>query len=92
MFIHLGGDTVVRQRAILAIFDLRVTGAPASHYFLGAARRAGRLVALSDSQAKSMVVTDAAVYLSPISAATLKKRADFLREKEEPTVVRPANA
>jgi hypothetical protein len=38
---------------------------------------------VSEGNAKSFIVTDKMVYLSAISAVTLKKRANFLNDSED---------
>lgn len=79
MFLHLGGDVIVRLKNVIAIFDLEVAGAPASKEYLQIAKDEGFLVDISEGSPKSFVTTDRKVYLSPISSVTLKKRTAFIR-------------
>lgn len=80
MFLHLGADVVVSVKAIIAILDLRTAGgAQGTQDFLAQRRRQRRVVDIADGEAKSLVLTDERVYLSPISSLTLKKRSDALR-------------
>lgn len=79
MFLHLGGDVIVRLKNVIAIFDLEVAGAPASKEYLQIAKDEGFLVDVSEGTPKSFVTTDRKVYLSPISSVTLKKRTAFIR-------------
>ncbi|MCL2106074.1 MAG: DUF370 domain-containing protein [Oscillospiraceae bacterium] len=80
MYLHLGADTVVRQSEIIGIFDLDTTTVSKhSRDFLGSAQKRGGIVSLGEDLPKSFIVTRARsgqlVYLSPLSAATLAKRA-----------------
>ncbi len=80
MFLHLGGNTIVRTKDVVAILNAE------NHRGNHAAQLA--IKAPSDATAtkntgeetKSFVITDKAVYLSPISSGTLKKRAEYLAE------------
>lgn len=78
MFLHLGADTVVPLREVIAINDLKHTPAKANVAFIAKMRQADMIVDVSDNQAKSFVITDSKIYLSAISALTLKKRANHL--------------
>lgn len=82
MFLHLGGDMIVRLTEVVAILDYRVARAAASKEYLQLARSEGRLYDVSDGEAKSFVIAKDAVYLSPISSTTLKKRALFMNHLE----------
>jgi hypothetical protein len=78
MFLHVGGEVVVNLRRVVAIFNLRGAvaedrGAPSLIRQLQAGRT---LYDLAGENAKSLVLTDNALYLSPIHATTLKKRAE----------------
>ncbi|MCL5045794.1 MAG: DUF370 domain-containing protein [Actinobacteria bacterium] len=79
MFLHLGGDVIIRLKDVIAILDLEVAGAPASKEYLQIAKDEGFLVDISEGSPKSFVTTDRKVYLSPISSVTLKKRTAFIR-------------
>lgn len=81
MFLHLGGDAVVPTREIIAILDIKLAvqrkdTRKDTGDFLKVAEEEGFLVDISDSSPKSFVITTKHVYLSPISPATLKKRAE----------------
>ena len=82
MYLHLGQDVIVHTRDILGIFDLDTASAAArTREYLARAERAGRVVNVSTELPKSFIVTagpKAAVYISPISAATLLKRSAVL--------------
>lgn len=75
MFLHLGADTVVPLREVIAINDLKHAQSKANGIFIKNMRAENKVVDVSDNQPKSFVITDRLVYLSAISALTLKKRA-----------------
>lgn len=78
MYLHIGQDTVIRTREVLGIFDLdTATVSQDTRAYLAAAERAGRVVTVTSELPKSFIVTRGAagtVYLSQISAGTLRKR------------------
>ncbi|MBO5733686.1 MAG: DUF370 domain-containing protein [Clostridia bacterium] len=81
MYVHLGGDTVVLQKDIIAIFDLELTSiSKITREFLQVSEEEGFVVNVSDDLPKSYILTESdnesKVYISPISAATLLKRAN----------------
>ncbi len=86
MYVHLGGDTVILQKDIVAIFDLELTSiSKITREFLHVAEEEGFVVNVSDDLPKSYIVTqndnESKVYISPISAATLLKRANNIFEE-----------
>ncbi len=89
MYLHIGQDTVVPQREIVGIFDMdNTTVSKHTRQFLTAAQKAGRVVTVSPDLPKSFVVcVDKAqketVYISQISAATLKGRALIKTDKRK---------
>lgn len=82
MYLHLGGDVVVRQKDILAICDLENTSS--SHItraYLRKAEENGRVVNVAEDLPKSFVACtgkdgQCTVYLSQLNSATLVKRAE----------------
>ncbi len=85
MYVHLGGDTVVLQKDIIAIFDLELTTiSKITREFLHVAEEEGFVVNVSEDLPKSYILTESdnesKVYISPISAATLLKRANNIIE------------
>lgn len=81
MFLHLGGDTVVSMKDVIAIFDLENTSiSKITREFLHVAEEEGFVINVSDDLPKSYILTEyhhkSRVYISPISAATLLKRAN----------------
>ncbi len=80
MFLHLGSDVVVNMADIIAILDLDVTStSKITREFLAVAEDEGFVVNVSDDLPKSFVITEidkkSRVFVSPISTATLLKRA-----------------
>ena len=80
MYLHLGSDCVISCRDLIGIFDIENTSVSrTTQQYLYAAEKAGRVSYVSMDIPKSFVVTEHTVYISPISAATLKKRARMER-------------
>ena len=81
MYLHLGGDTVIAMKDVIAIFDLDLTTtSKITREFLQVAEEEGFVINVSDDDLpKSYILTqnnnESRVYISPISAATLLKRA-----------------
>lgn len=81
MYIHLGQDTVVSTDDIIGIFDLdNTTVSKKTRDFLSDAEKKKQVEAVSYELPKSFILCcnkncETKVYLSQISAATLKKRA-----------------
>ena len=82
MYLHLGQSVVVRQSDIIGIFDLdNTTSSFRTRRFLERAEQEGRLTAISEDLPKSFILCqseekDAVVYLSQLSAAALRGRAE----------------
>ena len=84
MFLHLGGDTVVNLKDVIAIMDLDVTStSKITREFLAVAEEEGFVVNVSEDLPKSYVLTEidhkSKLFVSPISSATLLKRAKSFR-------------
>lgn len=79
MFIHLGGEKVIRASELIGIFDLsdedisKISKQLLEQPYV---ENGAELIGYEDP--KSMVVVHDKVYYSPISSATLKKRAEQL--------------
>lgn len=79
MFIHLGGEKIIRASELVAIFDVSIEkSSKISKQFLGHAAKTSKIEVIGEEECKSLVVTKTTVYYSPISSATLKKRAHQL--------------
>lgn len=80
MFVHLGGDTLINAKKIIAIINAENSlGANSTKEFLKTAQEEGFVHKINHDFA-SIVITDKTIYLSPISSLTLKKRAGFIDE------------
>lgn len=80
MYLHLGNDVVVRSRDIIGIFDMdNTTVSKLTRQFLADAEKGGRVINVTAELPKSFIVCehegDETVYISQISAATLRGRA-----------------
>jgi hypothetical protein len=76
MFIHLGGERIIRMSEVIAIFDASIeTSSKFSKQFIEQAVKELRTEMIGEEEPKSIVVTADKVYYSPISTSTLKKRA-----------------
>ncbi len=80
MFLHLGSDVVVNSKDVIAILDLDVTStSKITREFLRVAEDEGFVVNVSEDLPKSFVIAEidkeSRVFVSPISSATLLKRA-----------------
>jgi hypothetical protein len=79
MFIHLGGEKIIRASELVAIFDVSIEkSSKISKHFLSHAAKENRIEVIGEEECKSLVVTKTTVYYSPISSSTLKKRAHQL--------------
>ncbi|QDH21268.1 extracellular matrix regulator RemB [Saccharibacillus brassicae] len=75
MYIHLGGEKIIRSSELIAIFDVSIEkSSRISKQFVTAAKESKKVESIGEEEAKSIVVTKSVVYYSPISSATLKKR------------------
>ena len=85
MYIHLGRDYVLNDRDIIGIFNLETTTiSPHGREFLNYAQKNGAVVSLSDELPQSYVLADGGVvdtvYLSELSSAVLRRRAEKMIE------------
>ncbi|MBU9722293.1 MULTISPECIES: extracellular matrix regulator RemB [Bacillaceae] len=83
MFIHLGGDIVIRSNKIIAILDFQSNGSQDNQSFLIEQKRGNNTISITEDTPKSVVVTDENIYLSPISSHTLKRRSETVTVLEE---------
>lgn len=75
MYLHLGGDVIIRSADVIAILDAAPEQkAREGDRFLQRAAAAGRLRDAGGGAARSYVITDEYVYASSISPATLRRR------------------
>ena len=75
MYIHLGGEKIIRAAELVAIFDISIEqSSKLSKQFVTQARKRKDVEVIGEEEAKSIVVTQHKIYYSPISSSTLKKR------------------
>lgn len=87
MYLHLGGDVVVNIKDVIAIMDLDVTTvSKITREFLTVAEEEGFVINVSDDLPKSYILTEreneSRLYISPISSATLLKRANNFKSTD----------
>ncbi|MGG1659136.1 extracellular matrix regulator RemB [Brevibacillus sp. NRS-1366] len=86
MFIHIGGDTVVSTKEVISILDHQtVKSSKINKAFLHEKRKT--VVDHSEEETKSYVITQDAIYCSPISSLTLKRRAQFVDSLDQVPLV-----
>jgi len=75
MYVHLGGERIVRASELVAIFDVSIEqSSRISRQFTAFASKRKNVEVIGEEEPKSIVVTTQKVYYSPISSSTLKKR------------------
>lgn len=75
MYVHLGGERIVRASELVAIFDISIEqSSRISRQFTAWATKRKNVEVIGEEEPKSIVVTTRKVYYSPISSSTLKKR------------------
>lgn len=85
MFLHLGNDVLINTKNLIGIFDIEKSSiSKFTKEFLGNAEKTKRIFNVSYELPKSFIVCldedlNETVYISQISAATLKKR--FINNK-----------
>ena len=76
MYLHIGEDTVIRDRDIIGIFDMDTsTVNKATRDYLKKEKKKKRVAYVNYDLPKCFVVTDKKVFISPINTSTLSKRA-----------------
>ena len=79
MYVHLGEDTAIDIRDIVAIIDLdNTTTSKSTRNFLTAQQKQGSIINVTDELPKSAVICDVKgdkkVYISQLASITLNKR------------------
>ena len=93
MYLHIGQETVLREKDILGIFDLDAASvSKITRDYLAKNEKDKNVVTVTPELPKSFIVTEKnkkqTVYLSQISAATLKKRLGFIDEEKNMTFLK----
>ncbi|WEK54248.1 MAG: DUF370 domain-containing protein [Candidatus Cohnella colombiensis] len=79
MYIHLGGEKLIRSSQLIAIFDISIEqSSKLSKQFVQHAQSNREVETIGEEDPKSIVITEKKVYYSPISTTTLKKRAHYI--------------
>ena len=77
MYLHLGADCTVKKSEIIAIFNLRHPQSAIYSEYVERYRDRYKIIDVAEGdEYASVVLTKDTLYLSAISALTLKKRAD----------------
>lgn len=81
MYLHLGGETVVKTSEVVAILNMEnIALSSPAHIFLKDAVSTQSEDDAQQSPSKSLIITDKCIYISPISSFTLMKRAGYFSE------------
>ena len=85
MYLHIGNNVMLPEKHIIGIFDLETTTtSPRGREFLNYAQKNGAVVSLSDELPQCYVLADGglvdAVYLSELSSAAMRRRAQKMVE------------
>ncbi|MDD3840072.1 MAG: DUF370 domain-containing protein [Clostridia bacterium] len=88
MFIHIGGDTAIRVKDIIGIFDINCKDiSNSTKEFLNITKEEGFVRKITDFKTKSFILTEhnenIVVYMSPISSVTLLKRVGFIEDANQ---------
>jgi hypothetical protein len=85
MFLHLGGDVLIKQDKIIAILDLEMAMKNSSfENFLKNTKEKHSVRFISEpGKEKSIIITTEENYLSPISSTTLLKRSNSIEQLED---------
>jgi regulator of extracellular matrix RemA (YlzA/DUF370 family) len=84
MFIHIGGDTVVSTKEVISILDHQsVKTSKITKRFIEDEKKSKRVVDNHVEETKSYIITKDAIYCSPISSLTLKRRAQFVNSLDQ---------
>jgi hypothetical protein len=74
MYLDLGGETVIRSRDLIALFDLSGDKAEHAASIFADEHRLSGVQKIGTEETKSLVITKNGCYFSPVSVVTLKKR------------------
>lgn len=81
MYLHVGEDTLIRTKEIIAILDKEsAMSSPCFKEFIE--QKGDRAVNVAKGPFKSIVVTVNQIYYSPLASGTLKKRSKKLTVHE----------
>lgn len=88
MYIHLGGDLIIRSNKIIAILNYQSKEiSEQNEIFLKKHSQNNNIVySVSNEKPKSIIITDDKIYYSPISTHTLKRRAKTVNVFDEENI------
>jgi extracellular matrix regulatory protein B len=81
LYVHLGEDILVRTSEIIAILD-KDTVKSSQHIQELLERKSKEIIPLARGTFKSIVITENAIYYSPLASGTLKKRSSQIAVHE----------
>lgn len=77
MYLHLGADCMIKNTDIIAIFNIRDVHAEALNAYIADNKDKYKIIdLLENGECSSCILTADTLYLSGISALTLKRRAE----------------
>lgn len=75
MFLHIGAQVSVAVKDLVAMLDMEIVKkSPLAAEFLSQAREGHEVLSVDGQEPRCAVITPSAVYLSPISLPTLRRR------------------
>lgn len=79
MYLHLGGDVLIKKDKIVAIIDLEIASEGKNNSkFLNNIKDNNKIIYISEpGKEKSLIISSENYFLSPISSTTLFKRSFF---------------
>ncbi|MGC7871666.1 extracellular matrix regulator RemB [Desulfosporosinus sp. SYSU MS00001] len=79
MYLHLGGDMLIKKDKVVAIIDLEIASeGKGNNRFLSNIKDNNKIIYISEpGKEKSLIITTENYFLSPISSTTLFKRSLF---------------
>ncbi|MFO7636642.1 MAG: DUF370 domain-containing protein [Clostridia bacterium] len=86
MYLHIGGDHIIRQEEIIGVFDMEnTTVSSVTREYLKDNEKTGRTFFVNRDMPKAFILTErkkqCRIYFTSISSGTLKKR---MEERMEP--------
>ena len=77
MYLHIGGNTLIKYNDIVAILDMETTSvSKKTREFFKESERRGQVINVAEDIPKSYVLCGEKIYISQISPATLLKRTE----------------
>jgi hypothetical protein len=77
MYIHLGGEKMIRANEVIAIFDISTEqSSDITKSLLHEVRTNRKIDVVGNEESKSIVISNSNIYYSPVSPSTLRKRID----------------